>query len=483
MYLTRGQPVVYYGDEQGFTGDGGDKDARQDMFASQVDVLQRRRPDRHRRDDGRRQLRHRRTRSTAPSRDLADLREDHPALADGAQLHRYATNNAGVYAFSRIEPASTASTSSRSTTRRPPRRSRSRHRERRRTFRQVWPAHGRVAARRRGARVTLTVPPLSAVVYRAGRPLDTRRDAPALHFEKPARGWCRRRAGADPVGVPDGGFNQVTFAWRPVGASDWTAARHRRQRAVPRLPRPRPTWPRTRWWSTARCSATAAATCRRRSTWRRRRPDDRAAAGAAAARSRSRPAVSMPGSHNSEIGCPGDWQPDCDQAQMTLDANDLVWKKTVTLPAGGYEYKAAINKSWDENYGAGGAPNGPNIPLAVARRRRGDVLLRPRRHWVTTDARGRSSPRRQLPERARLLGRLAARLHARRGSRTPTATAPTRSPPRRSRPAATRRRWPTACRWDENYGAGGVRGGANIAFDVPAAAWRWCSATTWPRTC
>ena len=34
MYLTRGQPVVYYGDEQGFIGDGGDQDARQDMFAS-----------------------------------------------------------------------------------------------------------------------------------------------------------------------------------------------------------------------------------------------------------------------------------------------------------------------------------------------------------------------------------------------------------------------------------------------------------------
>ena len=35
MFLTRGQPVVYYGDEQGFTGPGGDKDARQDMFPSQ----------------------------------------------------------------------------------------------------------------------------------------------------------------------------------------------------------------------------------------------------------------------------------------------------------------------------------------------------------------------------------------------------------------------------------------------------------------
>ncbi|WP_342447122.1 alpha-amylase family glycosyl hydrolase [Ornithinimicrobium sp. CNJ-824] len=37
MFLTRGQPVVYYGDEQGFIGAGDDKDARQDMFATQVD--------------------------------------------------------------------------------------------------------------------------------------------------------------------------------------------------------------------------------------------------------------------------------------------------------------------------------------------------------------------------------------------------------------------------------------------------------------
>jgi alpha-amylase len=36
MFFTRGMPVVYYGDEQGFTGDGGDKDAREDMFPSQV---------------------------------------------------------------------------------------------------------------------------------------------------------------------------------------------------------------------------------------------------------------------------------------------------------------------------------------------------------------------------------------------------------------------------------------------------------------
>jgi glycosidase len=36
MFLARGVPVVYYGDEQGFAGDGGDQDARQNMFASKV---------------------------------------------------------------------------------------------------------------------------------------------------------------------------------------------------------------------------------------------------------------------------------------------------------------------------------------------------------------------------------------------------------------------------------------------------------------
>src|SRR6185503_17338106 len=36
LFLLRGVPVVYYGDEQGFAGHGVDQAARQDMFASQV---------------------------------------------------------------------------------------------------------------------------------------------------------------------------------------------------------------------------------------------------------------------------------------------------------------------------------------------------------------------------------------------------------------------------------------------------------------
>ncbi|MDQ3231318.1 MAG: alpha-amylase family glycosyl hydrolase, partial [Pseudobdellovibrionaceae bacterium] len=36
MYFARGVPIIYYGDEQGFVGKGGDKGAREDMFASKT---------------------------------------------------------------------------------------------------------------------------------------------------------------------------------------------------------------------------------------------------------------------------------------------------------------------------------------------------------------------------------------------------------------------------------------------------------------
>jgi len=36
LYFSRGVPVIYYGDEQGFVGDGGDQASRQDMMPSKV---------------------------------------------------------------------------------------------------------------------------------------------------------------------------------------------------------------------------------------------------------------------------------------------------------------------------------------------------------------------------------------------------------------------------------------------------------------
>ena len=77
--------------------------------------------------------------------------------------------------------------------------------------------------------------------------------------------------------------------------------------------------------------------------------------------------VALVGSLQSELGCPGDWQPECASTRLQPVAGSPgVFRGTFDLnPAGAYEYKVALNGSWDENYGAGGAPGGANIPLAA----------------------------------------------------------------------------------------------------------------------
>ena len=47
MYFSRGNPVIYYGDEQGFTGPGGDQDARRDALRQPGAGVPRRRPAGH----------------------------------------------------------------------------------------------------------------------------------------------------------------------------------------------------------------------------------------------------------------------------------------------------------------------------------------------------------------------------------------------------------------------------------------------------
>ena len=75
--------------------------------------------------------------------------------------------------------------------------------------------------------------------------------------------------------------------------------------------------------------------------------------------------VAIPGTIQSKLGCPGDWQPTCDKTFLTYDAEDGVWQGSFELPAGSYEYKTALNGSWDENYGLNATRNGPNIPLTL----------------------------------------------------------------------------------------------------------------------
>src|SRR5436190_3033802 len=73
--------------------------------------------------------------------------------------------------------------------------------------------------------------------------------------------------------------------------------------------------------------------------------------------------VVIAGSFQSELGCSGDWQPDCGNTRMKYDPVYGAWVDTLMIPAGHWEYKITLNDSWDENYGLFGIRNGDNISL------------------------------------------------------------------------------------------------------------------------
>ncbi|MBX9885217.1 MAG: alpha-amylase [Novosphingobium sp.] len=104
MLLTlRGSPVIYYGDEQGFVGDGNDTDAREDMFpshtASYLDnpVLAATRPAGADHFDPAHPF-------YRMIHDLAALRAAHPALARGRQVVRGHSEQPGLFSVSRFDP-------------------------------------------------------------------------------------------------------------------------------------------------------------------------------------------------------------------------------------------------------------------------------------------------------------------------------------------------------------------------------------------
>lgn len=58
-----------------------------------------------------------------------------------------------------------------------------------------------------------------------------------------------------------------------------------------------------------------------------------------------------------------DWSPEADQVQMAYSPVSQRWELTAQLPAGVYQYKVAIERSWEENYGAFGVRDGANHEL------------------------------------------------------------------------------------------------------------------------
>ncbi|WP_423833115.1 pullulanase-type alpha-1,6-glucosidase [Streptomyces manipurensis] len=220
MFFSRGNPVVYSGDEQGFTGAGGDKDARQPLFATRVaDYL----------DDD--QLGTARTHA-ADAYDpghplyrqisaLSKLTKAHPALRDGVQSERL--SDGSVYAFARTDTrtrteylvAANNGTASRTVEIDAPAGS------------QYRTLHGGTALLRASAagKLTVVVPALGSVVLQAVAPAAKPATGPALTLKAPAPGATGTvELSADVTG---GGLNRVVFAaqtgngrWQVLGSAD-----------------------------------------------------------------------------------------------------------------------------------------------------------------------------------------------------------------------------------------------------------------------
>jgi pullulanase-type alpha-1,6-glucosidase len=176
--------------------------------------------------------------------------------------------------------------------------------------------------------------------------------------------------------------------------------------------------------------------------------------------------ITIAGSLQDELGCPGDWQPDCASTYLTYDGEDDVWQGTFNVPAGNWEYKAALNDSWSENYGAGGVQDGPNIPLNLGAITSVKFYYDHKSHWVTDNISTRIAvaPGSFQSELGCVgdwdPGCLRSWLQDTDGDGIygfSTSAIPAGN--YEAKVAINEA-------WDENYGEGGVPGGANIPFTV-----------------
>ncbi|APX01730.1 alpha-amylase family glycosyl hydrolase [Arthrobacter sp. QXT-31] len=451
MYFSRGNPVVYYGDEQGFTGPGGDQDARQTLFASKVpDYL----------DDD--LLGTTATHATdnfnpghplyAKISELAALAKEHPTLRNGAHQNRYASDGAGIYALSRTDATDQREYVVALNNSEEPQTAAFPTYIAKRNYSLIYGDAAGESRTSADGKLTVTVPPLSAVVYQSSGRIPREKTPPAVALQPPASAAATGTSAGDngriqvTADVHGSSFYEVTFEarmpggqWERVGTDDTapyrvfhdvtaldpgTAVEYRAvvlnnagrssvsaaRSAV--VPDPVLTIQQPAEGSTVEGDVEVVATADPERASRVVHFERSIAGGpwtAIGSNDESSPAytvidglaaldladgtevryraklsgssvvsdvrtvvvgatpqpdsVTVAGSLNSEMGCPGDWQPECRAAFLAFDPADRLWKLTADLPAGRYEFKAAINGSWTENYGQDGALNGSNIVL------------------------------------------------------------------------------------------------------------------------
>jgi maltose-binding protein MalE len=93
--------------------------------------------------------------------------------------------------------------------------------------------------------------------------------------------------------------------------------------------------------------------------------------------------INLPGDYQDKAGCGGTWDPACQTTAMKAGDNGL-YTLTVSLPAGTYQYKVAMDGAWTVNYGSDGKQDGPNYTLTLTADSKVTFTYDPNTHLVTT---------------------------------------------------------------------------------------------------
>lgn len=223
MYFSRGMPVVYYGDEQGFVGDGGDRDAREDMFGSAVDEYNDN--DLIGTDATTAEASFNQSHPLYQAlKAYAGVRRSHEALRRGVQIQRFSTDQAGIYAFSRIATQgnrqqeyvlafNNAETEQSATfaTEQP-----------NGVFVPIWPRSKRSIATNAAGEITVTVPALSFAILRSVRDVPRNAEAPGIRLSAPAQDQPVNGRVAVTAELDAARLAEVTFAVKVDSAANWT---------------------------------------------------------------------------------------------------------------------------------------------------------------------------------------------------------------------------------------------------------------------
>lgn len=363
MYLTRGQPVVYYGDEQGFVGNapGTDKEARQSLFASQVEQYQ----NEHLLDNtpmGSRDHFDTNSRLYTHIARLAQLRRQHKALHNGAQIERWASHGAGIYAFSRVDRDEKIEYLVGLNNSDQPQTQTLKALTSNAQFDALYGSEDAIRSDS-DATVTVTVPAFGAVVYKANKILDSGH----VSGEISLRG--HKLSGRQAITTTTGGnqWSETSFSYRILGEDEWTplgvdtAQNATVFHDVTSLPTGTIVEYRT-------ITSDAAGNHHASSGWGVVNVD---LVGEDPIDPLVKNLVTVPGTFNNELGCPstagndnGDWAPDCESIALTKDPHSDWWTGKFNIPAGEHHYKVALNGSWKENWGKGSKGNPSFEPVA-----------------------------------------------------------------------------------------------------------------------